>query len=610
MKFLSLSLGLCLLAGFSVFSKAHDSTTSLTHSHLDPLPNHNEGLLRPEWFLAQSGQNGTVRPTFPPGQTVQSPSTTMQKPRTAYVFDRFAPRVVTRWDNQFLYVENNGMPAHSMMVGITNWQQQVPLPQRYTGLNAWRIPLQPVAAAEPVTIKGRFLRGAIALAANGIPIFNPQNNRGEISAEIGELDQWGGHCGRADDYHYHAAPLHLQQAVGPGEPIAYALDGYPILGLTEANGSQPVGLDNLNGHANAATGYHYHASSKYPYINGGFHGVVSEIEGQVDPQPRATPVREALPPLRGAKITGFETNGKNLYKLTYELNSEKRAVLYATGDDGSVTFEFQNGREGTTRQNYAPKQGGGGPPQNRPGNDRPPGQATDQGQPKKPNRPDNQGRQPEPVQPPKRNGETAPTANSVTITAPAVPGFVLRSTEVQDGGTLPIEYTGDGAGSTLPLQWAGAPASTKSYTLVMHHLDPEGKTKWYWILYNIPPTIQSLPKNTKDIGALGSNFKGQPGYEAPHSKGPGAKTYVLSLFALSSPLEFAVPAARIDYNTIMTAIQGKVLGRTDLSVVYTRTGTGEDAPQRPGPRPPEGSKPGRTLPPPQSGAPPPANGSR
>ena len=115
------------------------------------------------------------------------------------VFDRFAPRVKTRSDGRFIYVESDGLPAHGMMVGITSWQQQVPLPQPYSGANAWRIPLHPIPARQPQTIKNHFLRGAIALAANGIPIFNPQNNRGEISQDIGELDQWGGHCGRADD---------------------------------------------------------------------------------------------------------------------------------------------------------------------------------------------------------------------------------------------------------------------------------------------------------------------------------------------------------------------------------------------------------------------------
>lgn len=58
-----------------------------------------------------------------------------------------------------------------MMVGITAWQQQVPLPQKYFGDNAWRIPLHPVPAKKPMTTKGKFLRGTIALAANGIADF-------------------------------------------------------------------------------------------------------------------------------------------------------------------------------------------------------------------------------------------------------------------------------------------------------------------------------------------------------------------------------------------------------------------------------------------------------
>ena len=227
-------------------------------------------------------------------------------PGMAGIFAAFAPAVRVRWDEKLLFVESNGLPAHRMMAGITAWQQQVPLPQAYTGKNAWQIPLHPEVATTPVSIKGRFLRGAIALAANGIPIFNPQNNRGEVSQEIGELDEWGGHCGRADDYHYHAAPLHLQSVVGAGKPIAYALDGYPIYGLTEPNGAVPEQLDSYNGHETAGLGYHYHGSTKYPYVNGGFHGVVVEKDGQVEPQPRAMGVRPALTALRGAKITRLE----------------------------------------------------------------------------------------------------------------------------------------------------------------------------------------------------------------------------------------------------------------------------------------------------------------
>ena len=308
------------------------------------------------WPLYLSAQSVSIKPYgVTPAVSVQSGSTPAyaQVSAKAAPFQLFSPKVSTRSDDRFLYVENNGMPSHQMMVGITAWQQQVPLPQRYSGANAWQIPLNPTPSATPRTIKNQFLRGAVALAVNGIPIFNPQNNRGEVSAEIGELDQWGGHCGRADDYHYHVAPLHLQATVGKGMPIAFALDGYPIFGLAEPDGSTPRGLDAFNGHDSASYGYHYHASNKYPFVNGGFHGEVIERDGQVDPQPRANPVRPALQALRGARITGFESVSETSWKLLYELNGEKKAVLYSTSPDGRAEFEFQNGREGVVKQSYS-----------------------------------------------------------------------------------------------------------------------------------------------------------------------------------------------------------------------------------------------------------------
>ena len=140
---------------------------------------------------------------------------------TVDIADAFAPfekrgDIKTRRDDRWFFVESNGVPDHPLMIGIRSWQQQVPLPQKYVGDNAWQIPLHPVPAANPATTKDRFLRGAIAVAVNGIPIFNPLNNRGEDALAIGELDDYGGHCGRADDYHYHVAPVHLEKVIGKG----------------------------------------------------------------------------------------------------------------------------------------------------------------------------------------------------------------------------------------------------------------------------------------------------------------------------------------------------------------------------------------------------------
>lgn len=539
------------LLGVIASAFAHDLANGEEHPHYD------WSIKPPEFLLAQA-------------TLAQSPSRAANRPAQAAPFEMFAPKVKVRWDERFLYVESNGIPAHGMMVGITAWQQQVPLPQNYTGTNAWQFPLVPVPSKTPASIKGRFLRGAIALAVNGIPIFNPQNNRGEISAEIGELDEWGGHCGRADDYHYHAAPLHLQSVAGQGRPIAYALDGYAIYGLTEPDGSAPSGLDAFDGHTTLGLGYHYHASKKYPYVNGGFHGEVVERDGQVDPQPRANPIREALPPLRGAKITAFTaTPDEKSYALQYWVNGKTAAVKYATAGDGSWKFQFVNADGATKDETYRSGERPGGAGGARREDARPEG-----------NRPP-QPREPRPPQA-SSNPEPAPLA----ATKPAG-SFALRSSAVADGALLPVEYTGDGPGSTLPLDWSGAPAGTKSYALIMHHLDREGVTKYYWVLTNIPAGTTHLDKNARGIGTLGASFKGQIGYEPPHSQGPGAKTYVLTLYALSGvpPLKAGSP---LTGDALSAAMKNLVLASADLSVVYSREGA-DAAPGAGDRRPPPGA---------------------
>lgn len=293
----------------------------------------------------------------PAGQSQAAPSKTDALPAQAAAFKLF-PRLKLAANDKYLLVGSDGMPDHPMMIGIASWQQQVPLPQAYFGANAWQVPLHPTPAPEPTTLHNRFLRGAVALAANGVPIFNPQNNRGEVSQDIGELDKWGGHCGRGDDYHYHSIPLHLQSVVGKSLPVAYALDGYPVYGTTEPDGSAMRALDACGGHEDAKVGYHYHGTGKSPYVFKAFHGTVTEAEGQVDPQPRAQPVREATAPLRGAVITGFAADGANAWKLTYAVGGETRSVHYAVGES-SVKFDFDNGKAGKTSATYEKRAGGG-----------------------------------------------------------------------------------------------------------------------------------------------------------------------------------------------------------------------------------------------------------
>lgn len=254
-------------------------------------------------------------------------------------FAAFSKSVKVTKNSKYYLVESSGLPAHPMMTGIVSWQQQVPTPQPYAGSNAWSIPIKPVISKTPMSAKNHFLRGAIAIAVNGVPIFNALNNRGDDALLAGELDDWGGHCGRADDYHYHIAPLHLQTIIGKKVPIAYALDGFPIYGDTEIDGKAITKLDEFNGHFDAKKNYHYHGTKTYPYINGGFKGVVQEIDGQVDPQAATKAFRPAGAPLRGAKITSCEQLGTNSFNLKYEISGSIYEINY-TADLKTVNMTF------------------------------------------------------------------------------------------------------------------------------------------------------------------------------------------------------------------------------------------------------------------------------
>ena len=292
--------------------------------------------------IPNTGSGGNVDPNFIPRNNVlfmDSAYSLYQSPNGT---------VITFSDSTYFHISSLGIPTHTStvpfhdkMIGITSWQQQVPIPQFYTDTNSWSIPLQPVYAPAPMSTRTNFMKGAVAVAVNGIPIFNALNNRGEDSYAIGELDNWGGHCGRADDYHYHAAPMHL---AGPNGrlPIAYALDGFAVYGINEPDGTSMQILDSCHGHKIGNGVYHYHGTTTYPYVIGAMRGQVrldpttSAPENQILPQAFAKGVRPALTPLNGAVITDFVAQTPSHYLLTYRRGTKNGYVEYYWTGNGGV----------------------------------------------------------------------------------------------------------------------------------------------------------------------------------------------------------------------------------------------------------------------------------
>lgn len=149
--------------------------------------------------------------------------------------------------------------------------------------------------------------------------------------------------------------------------------------------------------------------------------------------------------------------------------------------------------------------------------------------------------------------------------------FVLSSPEIGQDSLLPAEYTCDGSSASLPLNWSGFPEATKSFALIMHHEASPTDIHWYWVLYNIPVSVNSLPKNATGTGTAGNNsVNGQTRYAPPCSQGPGAKKYIITLYALTEPVSLNVPDSAVSRAVLLEGIKKITLASASLTVSYSR----------------------------------------
>ncbi|MFA9392482.1 MAG: hypothetical protein ACERKD_21910 [Prolixibacteraceae bacterium] len=147
--------------------------------------------------------------------------------------------------------------------------------------------------------------------------------------------------------------------------------------------------------------------------------------------------------------------------------------------------------------------------------------------------------------------------------------FTISSSGVQPDGSLSIEFTGEGEGISMPLEWFNIPKGTAYFALNLWHLphptDPS-EVKSYWVVYNIPSEIKSIPKSAIGFGTVGYNDKDQMAYDPMKSKGPGVKEYNLTIYALSEKLKFSND--KVYRADLLKAMEGKVLGESTLKYTY------------------------------------------
>ena len=152
----------------------------------------------------------------------------------------------------------------------------------------------------------------------------------------------------------------------------------------------------------------------------------------------------------------------------------------------------------------------------------------------------------------------------------------LRSSAFATNATIPMPYActdAGGAGKSPPLTWRGAPASTKTFALVVRDPDAPIGSFVHWVVYNLPANTIKLDSDVPKTdtvpggGDQGVNGFGNIGYQGPCPPPGTPHHYHFHLFALDTKLELK-PGATAD--DVERAAKGHTLAEADLVGIFER----------------------------------------
>ena len=149
--------------------------------------------------------------------------------------------------------------------------------------------------------------------------------------------------------------------------------------------------------------------------------------------------------------------------------------------------------------------------------------------------------------------------------------FEAYSTAFVNNGAFPKLYTCDSTGISPTISWKNAPEGTNAYAITMHTIPPTGDKHVYVVLYNLPATLSGIPQAVSKTGTFGFNtVDGKMTYTAPCSQGPGAKIYIITVYALSKQPVISVAASAVSMDVLLGAMSGITLATSTITVSYTR----------------------------------------
>ncbi len=149
----------------------------------------------------------------------------------------------------------------------------------------------------------------------------------------------------------------------------------------------------------------------------------------------------------------------------------------------------------------------------------------------------------------------------------------FSSPAFEDGDTIPVEYTCDGANSSPPLKWSDVPTGTRSLAVVVDDPDAPSGIFRHWSVIDIPAANRSLQAQQptdfelKDSIRQAKNDFGHHGYGGPCPPAGEEHEYTFFIYALTELINLEDEARPQD---VSAALRGKVIGTGAFSGMYAR----------------------------------------
>ncbi len=229
-------------------------------------------------------------------------------------------------DGGDLRVESNGLPVKEptgiFPISPSDSVYRYDTNPNHVGVQHldFQIPLHPVVAERASCLP----MGMIGFTVTGVAFYSALDDAGRDAAAHEIQDDCDGHPQANAQYHYHNASPCIP-GVESDEVVGWALDGFPILGLKNADGSYVTDaeLDACHGRRGKVVvdgrtyDYAYHLTREYPYTLGCFSGQITEstlqdVHDGLEPSRRGRRGRRGQGPMgrrRGRGGGGAETVG-------------------------------------------------------------------------------------------------------------------------------------------------------------------------------------------------------------------------------------------------------------------------------------------------------------